>query len=398
MSVTDEDALRGRFDLEFGQGGTFPLVGAAPADEVIRRGRPIRTRRRAGAAGALAVLAAVAVIVPGLWPVAGPTAPPASSGRHEVGVDRLGPTAENGVIASGSIDGQNWTVTVLPANMQLPGNSLCFALDAGLPVDDGTTVLCSPTMQPGVPVDFDTQPEQSYSVGSANDYPWFAVGVVRSDVAKVVVVLADSEVLTLRPIAYQGTSVVVFGAPNGVGVAETGAYDASGAVLGDLMPYNQSDGYPQLLSWYQPGQAPTLMPATAQIGSGVKSDGQHWTVAADLGPFGVCFPSSWLIAGDPPCSPIAQPGSADFVLYGLSSAGAVFEFGGSNAHLDHAVVTFSDGESQTLKAVDVEGRAFAAFLYPVAKDGSRVPIQSVISYDSSGKKLAEQENSTQIYY
>src|SRR5215472_13974140 len=84
-------------------------AGPTPAAAIVARGRRIRGRRRAAQAGAVAVVAALAVAIPGLVYTAvrsGPPGPPA----RQLTIAKLGPLAHNGVIGSGTADGKTWTV------------------------------------------------------------------------------------------------------------------------------------------------------------------------------------------------------------------------------------------------------------------------------------------------
>ena len=100
-------------------------AGPTPAAAIVARGRRIRRRRRAVRAGAVAVVAALAVAIPALVYSAVRSGPPGPVAR-QLTIAKLGPIARNGVIGSGTADGKPWTV-------RLAGGLDPVATAAGLP-------------------------------------------------------------------------------------------------------------------------------------------------------------------------------------------------------------------------------------------------------------------------
>src|SRR5260370_42633867 len=99
MSVQDEDEVRHRLgallnDVE---------PGPAPVARVVRQGRGIRVRRWISVAAGLAVIAAGAVVIPGL--LLGHTTVPSAPLHYKVAVRQLAQRASRGVIAAGVTDG-----------------------------------------------------------------------------------------------------------------------------------------------------------------------------------------------------------------------------------------------------------------------------------------------------
>ena len=109
--------MSGAEERELGQrvGGALTLIkpGPPPTAGIMRRGRGIRRRRRAAGAGAVAVVAvvaAVAVAVPGLLHAVAHIGHSPGPSARPLTVSRLGPVARDGVIGSGTIGGQHWTL------------------------------------------------------------------------------------------------------------------------------------------------------------------------------------------------------------------------------------------------------------------------------------------------
>ena len=82
------------------------ITAPVPEPAIVAQGRRIRQRRRLVRAGAVAVVATVAVALPGLLFTAVRPSPPA----RPLTISKLGPTARDGVIGAGTLEGKPWTV------------------------------------------------------------------------------------------------------------------------------------------------------------------------------------------------------------------------------------------------------------------------------------------------
>ena len=107
MKIDDERDLRERLEAVFEAMSPHP----APVDDAIRGGRVIKRRRRmALAVGAGVVAVAGAVAVPSLVHQTASPAPAAPVKSYTVTVQAPGPGAQPGLISSGTINGQRWSI------------------------------------------------------------------------------------------------------------------------------------------------------------------------------------------------------------------------------------------------------------------------------------------------
>ena len=108
MKIDDERDLRERLEAVFEAMSPHP----APVDDAIRGGRVIKRRRRmALAVGAGVVAVAGAVTVPSLVHQTASPAPAAPVKSYTVTVQAPGPGAQPGLISSGTINGQRWSIS-----------------------------------------------------------------------------------------------------------------------------------------------------------------------------------------------------------------------------------------------------------------------------------------------
>lgn len=368
MDMIEENALRARLDRELDQ---F-TAGSAPVDGVMRQGRGIRTRRRAVFGGTLAVIAMVAVAVPvALVHGTAPSRPVAAPVRHSVTVDPPAPGGPAGVIASGTADGEHWKVT---AGSGAAGQ-VCFAYA----VDDQTGSTNCGTKED---VSSSSADPVDLEGGSDGALPYFSYGPVRADVARVVVDFADGESLDLRPVTVLGQRDVGFAQPQGLRVTRLSAYAASGSLIAYVIPYDTGSAEPSFVQWYQPTQVPTQATVSGQIVAG-HAGGRAYAVTVHLGPFGECFTTSGILAGNSACSALTVPPVSQDLSSMILSGDPLVMVGELNPQVDHLVAKLSDGTSVTVRPVGIGGRSFGALV--VAKG---IQVLSVTSYDSAGKQLA----------
>ncbi len=256
MSIQDERELRERL------GGLLYGIepSSAPVAGTMRRGKGIRMRRWISAAAGLAVIAAGAVVLPGLLHShpAGPVAPL----HYKVTVQPPGPGAKAGLVAHGIIDGRPWQVVVQGG----PGNGCEVAphvLTCGLRYGS----------QPG--------PGQVSVESASAGSTVFELGTVGANVTRVVVQLSNGTELDLRPTLIGGFRWIAFAAP-ALTIQRAASY-AGGVELQYAIPYRNAE----FVAWLRPGQAGPRR-ARYLIGAG-SLNGKSWSAYASVGPWGICL-------------------------------------------------------------------------------------------------------------
>jgi hypothetical protein len=254
MSTGNERELRDRLD---GALGTL-TPARPPVESVIRRGRGIRMRRRAGVAAGLAVIAAAAVALPGLLRQA--AHPPAQHGYH-VTVSPPPGGAPTGEIATGTINGQHWTVTYGVEN----GHITVHAPDL---------VFRQPDVSPGS--------DHPALLAGASAGKWQVLaGPVAPNVTRLAVTVPGGPVLDLTPVTWHGQRWAAIVVPGGLPILRVTAYSRHGE-LRYAIPFQNS-----VIGWLKPGQrGPRRMSATLASGTVL---GQRWVARGYLGPWGVCL-------------------------------------------------------------------------------------------------------------
>jgi hypothetical protein len=251
------------------------ITGPVPAPAIVARGRRIRRRRRLVRAGAVAVVAAAAVALPGLVHTAVRSGPPGPSAR-QLTITKLGPIARNGVIGSGTADGQPWTV-------RLADGPDPVAEATGLPVAEAA----------GLPTTgrLGTRPAGSDPVTwhIAGSGAWrLLAGPVRSGVAYLTMRLAGGITYRLWPVAWHGHEYVGLVVPWNLPLARFTAYTRHGE-LAYAIPYPNVVGFPRVVSWLRPGAVvPAVSSATVASGKGCACGGR-WYVQVQVGPWGTCL-------------------------------------------------------------------------------------------------------------
>ena len=367
MKIDDERDLRERLEAAFEAMSPHP----APVDDAIRGGRVIKRRRRmALAVGAGVVAVAGAVAVPSLVHQTASPAPAAPVKSYTVTVQAPGPGAQPGLISSGTINGQRWSIRADRPGTggAQPGQQNIIVTGVGAL---GGTDLSVPALGT------EASPGPVSLIGSTfGKAAQVQVGAVQADVSYVTVRLGNGTVLTLHPASVYGTRAVAFAMPMGATITEVAAYSQHGE-LAFSVPFNWPGGMAWVISWLQPGQV-TAPRVSGVVGSG-KVHGKAWSATAYLGPWGTCVgltsagaPPGGLCVQDPPAGTAVatiDPGSTPEVAGGIAPDSVA-----------RVVVTQPDGTKVQVRLVTVGGeKAFAVAL----RSGSK-PLRWV-AYDSAGK-------------
>jgi hypothetical protein len=361
VSTHDQRELRDRLgNLLY---GVEP--GPPPVVDTMRRGKGIKMRRWISVAAGVAVLAAGAVVLPGV--LRGQATSPTAPLHHSVIVSPTGAGARAGLIGQGTTDGRRWTAVVSAQGkgLTLAGRGLSGAL---------------PYYQ-DLATQFTADPAALVTAGSGPTVLEF--GTVQADVTHVVVRLADAEVVTLTPVGWRDRKWVAVLLPARVPIVRAMLYTSRGE-LAYAVPFRET----QFDVWWQPRQVgPARL--TKSIGSGVV-DGQPWHAAADIGPWGYCYSvnagstciestvSPLLLSAGTLASPMIC-GSLDSAGAGAAMAG----FGAAAATVRRVVLEYSGGGTADFPTVAVgKGRMFG-FAIP---GGHKVT--GSLLYGAAGQLLA----------
>jgi hypothetical protein len=337
MSIQDERELRGRLS------GLLADIEPAPAPvaSAMRRGNVIRMRRWVSAAAGVAVLAAGAVVLPGL--IRGHHAvAPVESRHYKVTADVLGPTAKHGVIGAGKINNKRWKI-VIDDTLGSGCQTLPFEL------------ICGPKYTTPV------KPREINIGGATDGRTQFQYGPVGSDVTRVVFRLSNGAELDVRPVSAAGYRWIAVAAPVHALVEAESFVGGSEHQYQYAVPY-VAPLYSEFVTWLQPGQ-PGLPRAFAHLGSG-KVDGAAWSISVSIGPWGYCVAfadggTCIPTASRPPLPHIGKPlqqRTCTTLFQGLSSkqvASACFMV--LPAGVKNVVLRFADGSRMRLVATLVGG-------------------------------------------
>lgn len=349
--------------------------GDPPVREAIRRGKAIRTRRRAGAVAAVAALAvAVGTAYPALTHREAAPQPATPAHRHASVTDvPPGRGAPAGTIATGTINGQSWQVyTDNPKTNGAPGQQCAGASGPALGGAGGSPVCFSPT-PPG-----STDPV-AFEGGSVDGYAQASVGQVAADVSYVLVRLSDDSTLKLIPVKVYGTRWVAFASPPSLAVASATAYLSDGRHL-TAIPFDAPGGIPVFGTWLSPGQ-PVPARVSKRIASG-SAGGAAWAVQVDVGPWGACFSGTGSQARQMGCVGDGAPlGTQMFVLPG-DSPGVVA--GWAAAGVRYLTITMTDGSALRVTPVLAGGQRYFAFYL----DRGQQQVRGWAAYDAAGKRLS----------
>jgi hypothetical protein len=357
MSSAEERDLAGRVDRAL----TAITPGPAPVDAIIRRGRGIRWRRRAVAAGAVAVVAALAVALPSLYQALHIGRPGPS--RQSLTVAKLGPIARDGVVGSGTLDGKPWTV-------RLAHGPDPVATAAGLPATSrlGTRPASS-------------DPVTIHIAGWPSDQRLLA-GPVSPAVTFLTMQLANGTTYRLYPVAWHGHDYVGLVVPWNLPLARITAYSQHGE-LAYAIPYPASGRFPWVVSWLRPGAAvPPVASATVAHGTSGNggTTGGIWWVRVQVGPWGACFidqdngPGIW-------CRPIRSypPNAVTLVMTGPTIGERAGTTGRAVAYIE---LRLSNGKTTRLHVLHIGGEGFYALSIATHQ------VASWTAYTTTGQPIA----------
>lgn len=362
MSIDDERDLYERLD------GAVDAITPrpAPVDGVLRRGRVIRWRRRAVAAASVAAVAVAGVVaVPALRPAA--TQSPATA-HYTVTVQPPGPHSPPGQIASGTVNGQRWQVTVGRPGSGGAGSGQQFAVVSGPafgpePLNSSGPALAADNTEPVV------------FTGISSERGQAQFGAVRADVSYLTVRLGNGTVLTLHPARVWGVRAVAFAAPLGAVITEATAFSRHG-VIATAIPFGRPGEIDTFSAWLRPGQH-GLGVASGRIASGIVS-GRAWSVTAYLGPWGICVDAS---TGGGYCTPTASGLGTSLLFRGAGTPGVAG--GAASAAVTRVVAYPSGGPAVQTRPVTVGGQKFFAFPLTHADKAVRWK-----AYDRAGNVVA----------
>ena len=324
----------------------------------MAQGRRIRRRRRLARAGAVAVVAALAVAIPGLLYGAvrgGAAGPPA----RQLTISQLGPAAGGGVAGSGTLDGRPWTV-------RLAGGPDPVATAAGLPATDhlGT--------RPG-----GSDPVTWHVAGSGGRR--LLAGPVSPGVAYLTMRLAGGTTYRLWPVAWHGHRYVGVVVPWNLPVARFTAYSGQGE-LAYAIPFPRLGGFPLVVSWLRPGSAvPPVSSATVASGANLRLH-THWSVQVQVGPWGTCLLDNVGYVGTW-CRPTVSypPGAVTLVMSGPSVTEAAGITGRDVAYIQ---LRLRNGKTARLHVVHIGGQGFYALSVLTG------PVAAWTAYATTGHPVA----------
>jgi hypothetical protein len=362
MNTMEEQEIRAR--LEDALGVIDPA--RPPARVIVGRGRRLRWYRRGGAVAGLAAIVAVGAALPGGQQVLNPITASAAASRIEL---NPAPTAP-GVIASGTTDGQRWTITL--AREQ--GNLIARA--------PGVTALGA--NRPGTdPVEFTTGP------GGPRADLVMVLGAVRPGVQAVTVAVAGGPPLRLVPVQSMGKRWVAMVVPDEVHVTNITASGAHGD-LGHAVPYAPDRlNAIRVLNWLAPGQ-PGPARSSVRLPFLVAGPGAQslvgGAVAVQAGPWGRCI-SSGDKAGAAMCNDELAPAvPAHHVVteadcYGTQEAAELYCVVETVPAVSRVQLRLSDGSVHQIQPVTAGADRYFAFLV------SKVSITQWQAFSASGHLL-----------
>ncbi len=378
---TEEQALRERLREEFGALEISP----APVLRVTGRGRGVRARRRALAAGT-AVLAALAVVAAAHFG----NPPPAPT----VTLNSPNPAAPGGVFASGTADGKPWALAV--RNIAAAGSHRCVPAvmfngrdgDVLFKVGRGVPSFGNPALLSGIA-----------------GFPAVGAGFtqVAPDTARLVLTFPDGRRSSARPVRVRacGTSFNLAGFAFGTHrpPSEISTYTKygldEGLVLNPGVPGASLYGAIAPGIWANLDKSRADIAATlvaTPIGAGTVN-GLIWHIKVSLGLYGQCYTAILRgprgdrgIGEGSACVPVATPPRAA-VLAAVPVSGPQAQLPGYaglvNPRTAYAYASISDGTTHRVVPAWVAGRAYIAIVAPA---GFR--LTSLTLFDASGHVIA----------
>ncbi|HEY2550844.1 MAG TPA: hypothetical protein VGI64_09735 [Streptosporangiaceae bacterium] len=351
MTGNESQELRERL------GGALEVIEPSPAPlgAVLRQGKTIRRRRRAGIAAGVAVAVGIAAAVPSLLPH-GAALQPVSPPRPVITV-HPGRSSVPGEIAHGTVNGKPWKVVL---------GKDASVRSTGLPIDASVP---GPQLSAGHDADFS-------STGNARVTSTY--GRVRRDVTSLAVTLSDETVLTLRPVTLYGRPYVAFQAPTRLTITKVVAYGPYGE-LGYAVAFKG-----MVNQWLRSDQpVPPLV--TARIATGV-ADGKTWSITGYSGPAGLCFDVVGPSEGGPSCfgdvGPVSRPVE---IMEVASDPGHPPDFylGRVQPDVARLELLLAGGQAVNLRPLELAGVKYFGYLNNAAPR-----LLGWAAYDAAGNQLA----------
>jgi hypothetical protein len=277
------------------------------------------------------------------------------------------------VIASGTINGQHWSIVAdqRGVNGARADQQCIIVVGPGVGAPEGADLFV-----PALGTGADPGPVSliASTIGTAAQ---IQIGAVQADVSYVTVRLGNGAVLVLHPVTVYGVRAVALELPIGAEITEVAAYSRHGEIA-FAVPFNWPGGAAWVTSWLRPGQA--LAPrVSGLIGSG-RTGGKAWSATAYLGPWGICI---GLDGGAAPGGACYQSVPAATGVITLNQ-GRTPEIAGGVAAASAArvVVTQPDGTKIQVRLVTVGGQKLFAF---AVRPGTK-PLRWV-AYDGAGNVI-----------
>lgn len=354
------------------------IAGTAPVEATMRRGRGIRVRRRVAAVTGVAALAALAGLAAFGYPAAlarWNAVPAPATQRGTITVRPPGPGSPAGLVASGTVDGKPWQLSVPPPRS---GGRCLFLLTQGSALNEDVGLCTQIFARVAEPVDFiDVERQPGDSLGADAGSVDAIFGQVRSDVDRVLVTLGDGTELTLHPADWYGHRFVAYAAPASMNVESVIAYSRTGEI-GTAIPF-KLPGLPVVVEkWLAPNTRPHFR-ATNVISSGT-DHGVSSSITAYEGPWGTCFTGPTLAYMH--CVPLAAI-TATSVL-GQAGSPPIMAYGSAAASVSRLRVTLSGGSSDWVRPVRVGDEK----LFAIALKGNGQSVRHWTAYDAAGKVVA----------
>ncbi len=360
MSIQDDRDLRAR--LISSLGGIEP--GPAPVTGALRQGKAMRMRRRISAAAGLAVIAAGAVLLPGI--LQGHRPAPAARPHYKVTVRHLRPLARAGVIAAGVTDGHRWSVQLSGP----PGDPTM--VPHGMP---GILRSTSP-LAVGWPAILNTQDDPA----SRSDV--LVAGTVIDRVTRLDILLAGGQSVSLTPVSWNGHRWVAVALPPAVRIVRAVAY-AGASELAHSVPFAGVN----LDSWWRPGQVPPRR-VTKLIGAG-RTGRISWRYQAEIGPWGYCYLNpDGSVCFDSVTNPELVPAGKVLAAMSCGPLGNAVPHGPTSGLFAVAsgvravVLRYSDGSTARFTAVEVAGDWLVAYAIP-----GRLSVMRSVEYGAAGQVI-----------
>ena len=381
MNLTDDQRLRQRLHEEFGALEISP----APVLRVTGRGRGVRARRRALAAGAV-IAAALALVAAAQFgrPAAAPS----------VTLNAPNPAAPDGVFASGRADGKPWALAV--RNIAAAGSHQCvpavmfngrdgdvlFKVGPGVPSFGNPALLSRIRGFPGVGVLF-TQvlAGDTRLVGTSPGGRQLSARAVRVRACGTSFNLAGFAFASPRNAPSEVATFNRYGPDEGLTL---NADVAAASLFGGPAP-------PGIWANLDKSRADiAASQAGHPIGTGTVS-GQIWHIWTSLGLYGQCYHAAMRTPGhgrgqSTECVPVAAPPrTAELTVVPVTSAQTQLPgyAGLVSPRTAYAYASISDGTTHRVVPVRVAGRAYIAIVAPPG-----CQLTSLSLFDASGHVIA----------